>query len=100
METSTNLKSLVLMTAISTAIVPFNYQNYDKIAPTTEVAFNFPPDKSWHYNSISKEDSYLNVLENEKIGIIMNFSQDLIDNSTELDAEFIQIVNNNFWDLL
>lgn len=100
MGTNTNLKGLVLMTAISSAIVPLNYESYDKITPTIESAYNFLPDRTWQYNSIFIEDNYVNVLENEKQEIVLNFSQDLISNSTELDSEFVEIVNDNFWNLL
>ncbi|NEW79844.1 MAG: hypothetical protein GZ086_10565 [Gelidibacter sp.] len=100
MGTSTNLKGLVLMTAISSAIVPLNYESYDKITPTVEAIYNSAPDRAWQYNSISIGGNYVNVLENEKLEIVLNFSQDLISNSTELDIEFVEIVNDNFWNLL
>lgn len=88
------------MTALSSAIIPLNYEWFDKIDPSIEVPFSYVPDKTWNYNSISNEDIYLNSIENERLKIVMNFSQDLINNSTELDYEFVEIVNNNFWDLL
>lgn len=100
METSTNLKNLVLMTAISSAIIPLSYESYNKLAPTIEHIFSYVPENSWSYNSISNEDSNANVLENEKLQIVMNFSQKLLSNSTELDMEFVEIVDDNFWDLL
>jgi hypothetical protein len=42
---------------------------------------------------------YINAEEN-RIDIIFNFAQKLIQNSKDIDSEFVEIVNNHFWDLI
>jgi hypothetical protein len=37
---------------------------------------------------------------NEDIEILIDFVKFLIDNSKDIDPEFVDIVNNNFWDLI
>jgi len=37
---------------------------------------------------------------NEDIQIITDFVEILIDNSKDIDPEFVNIVNDNFWNLI
>ncbi|MDD3721274.1 MAG: hypothetical protein PHW92_02135 [Lutibacter sp.] len=101
MGTSTNLTSLVLMTAISSTVLPLKYEDYDKITPSLEAKYNFQnSDSHWGYNSnITSYDTNQRE-DSEKLNIIIKFSKELTQNSQELDSEFAEIVNKNFWDLL
>jgi len=100
MGTNTNLMSLECMTEISSAVIPLKYEIYNNLIPTKEVKIKSVPSEEWHYHYISESDSYINFSQNEKLDIIMNFSKKLINNSTEIDMEFVDIVDNNFWNLL
>ena len=49
-------------------------------------------------SSINLRDYTLD--ESTEIDIMLNFSQKLASNSKNLDSEFVEIVNEYFWDLL
>lgn len=38
--------------------------------------------------------------DEDKIQVIIDFSQKLLNNSKDIDGEFVDIVNKNFWDLV
>ncbi|RLB67790.1 MAG: hypothetical protein DRH08_02750 [Deltaproteobacteria bacterium] len=53
----------------------------------------------WKENAFNKLPTY-SAQDKEKYQAILDFSQNILDNSTDIDSEFVDIVNENFWDLL
>lgn len=104
METNSNttMANLLLAATLSTSVVSLSYgmnENFipkddhfidvkHEIADWTETAFNNTPYYIFQTNQFSNYKQ------------IIDFSQKLISNSKNLDSEFIDIVNENFWDLI
>lgn len=42
----------------------------------------------------------LSYAEKEKLDTVLDFAQKLISDSKNIDAEFVEIVNEHFWDLI
>ncbi len=100
MGTNSNIKNYIIMTALSSSVLSFNYEEVNPLIPTTNAEYNFENSDSWKYQSIYNAMSFDKGEEiTEKENIILEFSNDLISNSSDIDSEFVDIVNDNFWDL-
>jgi len=42
----------------------------------------------------------MSYLDDEKKKTMISFTNDLLKNSKDIDSEFVDIVNDNFWDLI
>lgn len=103
MGTSSNIKNLILISAISSSAISLNYQNQtQKSAPSTSAKYNFEKKQSLVYHSVDDKTDYIinNRGNNQEIENILSFSKKLIEGSTEMDSEFVNIINENFWDLM
>lgn len=102
MGTSSNIRSLILLSALSSSILPVSYEINRSITPSIEATYKFDKATTWDYREIDNKSNFElnNRIETEKMNIILSFSKELVDNLTEMDSEFIEIVNSNFWDLL
>ena len=103
MGTSSNIKNLILLSALSTSVIPVSYEiDRESITPSIEVKYTFDENKTYDYKKIEDNSSLeLNSQgDMEKIGIVISFSKELVENLKDMDSEFIEIVNNNFWDLI
>ncbi|MCX8481215.1 MAG: hypothetical protein ORN58_04770 [Sediminibacterium sp.] len=63
------------------------------------------PSKLANYQALNSEylplsSNYtVNKILNEKEKIIVDFSNKLLTNMTDIDSEFVELVNNNFWQI-
>jgi hypothetical protein len=85
--------AVISLTAVDTSLVPSRNYHLTKISSD--------PDQweSQHQNTVvswSFTDSGLL----SKLDIIHNFATDLLNESKDLRPEIVQMVNDNFWDLL
>ena len=65
------------------------FEHYVDIANWKDNAFNQSYDYSFHNEDV------------EKINTMISFTQNLLENSKDIDGdEFVDIVNDNFWDLI
>lgn len=94
MGSGTTIKSILLMTAIgaSATNVPLPYQ----IDP---LDLNQTPPTYRNIDELSTTQ-YLNLDEKFQIDTIINLSMNLIQNSKNIESEYVDIVNENFWDLI
>lgn len=100
MDTSSNLTNLILLTAISSTTLSLDYGIDDfSIAPTENIEYSVNNKSVWQYSSVSHDYNYSSVDE-DKINIIVDFAKELVSNSENLNSEFSDIVNDNFFDLL
>lgn len=96
-----SLANFVILATVSSSAVSLPYDSN-----------NLMPQKNHNYyfqNSINdlKEMAY-NQLTNyqlynensEKIQIIIDFTMKIMQNTKDIDSEFVDIVNNNFWELI
>lgn len=102
-ETNTTSSRKIMMfvsmgVALSTIAIPYDYKCDDN---------NITPCRVAKYKHISydsnfeKQGTYKSTLsDDEKVDIITNLSKHLIEHTTDIDSEFVKIVNENFWDLI
>lgn len=100
MGTSSNIKNLILLSAISSTVIPVSYEIKSNAEPTEIVSYDFSKKERIIYETLSDTYSIFDNNELEKTDIIVSFSQELANNLTEMDSEFVEIINNNIWDLL
>jgi len=100
--TNTSLGNILLFTAIgaSTAVTSLNYE-YDLNLPQNSYENIYSQDDITNWN----RDMFLTMpvhlgQESEKIETIIDFSEKLISGSHDIDHEFVDLVNENFWDLI
>jgi hypothetical protein len=51
-------------------------------------------------NMTTFSQSDLPYAERQKLDTVLDFAQKLISDSTDIDSEFVEIVNEHFWDLI
>lgn len=94
MDTNTRISSLLLMTALGATstniILPYqiNLLSAAEVIPK--------------YNEIKElnGDKYTGIDEKTQVDTIINFSLRLISNSKNIESEYVEFVNKNFWDLI
>jgi hypothetical protein len=100
---NTALSNLMLFVSIgSSSVVSLNYEiNQPMIPENTPILENHYNIENWN-NSIFATNSDYIVQDNNvtKISTILDFSKRILRNSKDLDGEFVDIVNENFWDLI
>jgi hypothetical protein len=100
-ETNIRIPYIMLIASLSSSVLSLPYElsenlpaikpgysHINDIAGWKEMAFNTPSDYS-----IINSDA-------ERIQVIVDFSKNIIENSVDIDNEFVEIVNENFWDLI
>jgi hypothetical protein len=92
MGTATTLKGVFLLAALgaSNTIAPLPYQ-YNPIYASVIGKY---------YEIKELNENYRPFQEESQLEIIVNVSKHLIKNSKNIESEFVEIVNNNFWDLV
>ncbi len=92
MGTATTFDGIFLLGALgaSNTIMPLPYQ-YNPIDASV----------IGKYSEIKVlNENYKPFYEESQLDIIVNISKHLILNSKNIENEFVEIVNNNFWDLI
>ena len=99
---NSTLTNLILMATISSSVISLSYDSSDSLIPKYQATYN-------HMNNIAEwKDNAFNILpdfslpneEQGKIQTIVGFSHMVLSNSTDIDSEYVDIVNENFWDLI
>ena len=102
--TNTSLTKLFLFTTLSTSVISLPYDNAESLIP--EINPNYEnhmslTDSDWRDNAFNNSTDYTLQTENsDKIDTIIGFSKKVIENSIDIDSEYVDIVNENFWDLI
>lgn len=95
-NTITTLGLSILLAVNFTNSVTYSSFERSNLMPSTNV--EYPLTDSYYFDPIGQYTNNAIVVEKEKI--IIDFSQKLINNMIDIDSEYVEIVNNNFWDLL
>ena len=91
-----NLVIFALGTGTAVITPLMQYESYTDQLPNSVVDYQPIPANSW-------EDA---LLSSERVGkynledTIMNFSGNLLCNTQDIDENILEVVNDNFWDLL
>ena len=101
-NTNTSLSNLVILATLSSSVVSLNYETVSYLTPQHEVKFEHYVDiANWKDNAFNQSYDYSFHNEDvENINTMISFTQNLLENSKDIDGEFVDIVNDNFWDLI
>jgi hypothetical protein len=96
-----SLANIVLLATISSSVISLSYDS-DNLIPKMNHNYSFQnniPD--WNNLAFNQSVDYkLQDESMEKLQTIMDFSKKVIQNTKDIDSEFVDIVNDNFWELI
>lgn len=101
-SSNSSLTNLVVLATLSSTVLSLSYDDSTTLIPEVK------PDYAHHMNLADWKDNAFNISTDytiqddysEKIQTILGFSKKILDNSKDLDSEYVDIVNENFWDLV
>ncbi len=102
-NTNTSLSNLlILVTLSSSSLVGLTHETESYLMPKQEITFKYSSDiAEWKDNAFNQTPDYNFHDENmEKISVIISFTSNLLEKSKDIENEFVDIVNDNFWDLI
>lgn len=99
---NSTITNLILMATISSSVISLSYDSQDSLIPKDEATYTIMKNiAEWKDNAFNTLPDYtLPNEEQEKIQTIVGFSHMVLSNSTDIDSEYVDIVNENFWDLI
>ncbi|MCK9450847.1 MAG: hypothetical protein M0Q90_04090 [Bacteroidales bacterium] len=102
MLTNTALSNLVVLATLSSSVVSLNSETESCITPQHEVTFEYQVEiANWRDKAFNHSSDYSFHNEDvEKINTLISFTQNLLENSKDIESEYVDIVNANFWDLI
>ena len=99
------LANIIILASISSSAISLSYESYisgESIIPSMETNYthteNLPDWKDNAFNTSPDYQLYSEV--EEKILTIVNFSRQVLSESSDIDSEYVDIVNQHFWDLI
>lgn len=100
-KSNTTLSNLVILATLSTSVLNVSYELND-LTPSKDVEYEYTYSVSdWKDEAFNDSSDYRFVeVETNKLETMIEFTKNLLDNSTDLDSEYIEIVNENFWELI
>ena len=101
-SSNSSLSNLIVLATLSSTVLSLSYDDSSALIPDVK------PEYAHHVNLADWKDNAFNVSINytiqddysEKVQAILGFSKKILDNTTDLDSEFVDIVNENFWELV
>ncbi len=88
----TNLIVVVLGTA---ALMSVSHETYPENIPTEIPKYRQLQENCWE--SISEVSEHPDFF---KLNSLKKFSKNLLENSEDIDSDILEVVNENFWDLI
>ncbi len=101
-NTNSSLSNLVILATLSSSVVSLNHETESYLTPQNEAKFEHHVDIADWKDKAFKE-SYDYSFHNEdvdKMNTMILFTKNLLENSKDIESEFVDIVNDNFWDLI
>ncbi|NJY61438.1 hypothetical protein HC174_01535 [Salinimicrobium sp. CDJ15-81-2] len=103
-SSNSSLSNIVVLATISSSVLSLSYDISDANIPVMRADYehHLTMRGDWKDSAFNpSSDYYLDEdSQSSKIQTILKFSNDLIKNSKDLDSEYVDIVNENFWDLI
>jgi hypothetical protein len=95
------IPNIILLAALSTSVVSLSY-TYDSLIPLQNHQYSYQNDISdWKDFAFHPSSDYQQISpNNQSIKTIIEFSRTVIENSKDIDSEYVDIVNANFWELI
>ena len=105
MNSSTNnsISRFIVFAALSSSVLPLEMDDSTSMSSETNIGHAIQQNEP-----IDLDDEVFNVSSSYKlrdysanrIDSIIYFSKNVINNSKDIDGEFVNLVNENFWDLV
>lgn len=97
----TSLANLVILASLSSSVINLSYES-DSLIPTMNHEYKYPnPITDWKDSAFNVPPDYqLHDINLIKFETIIEFSRKVLGNTKDIDIEFVDIVNKNFWDLI
>lgn len=102
-STNSSLSNIVLMATLSASVVSLGHEAEGYLTPQKEATYtqHAADIANWRDNAFSAPyDSSLHLEDYDKVMTMINFTTNLLNNTENIDSEFVDIVNDNFWDLI
>lgn len=101
-NSNTSLSNLVILATLSSSVVSLNHETESYLTPHAKAKFeHYVNIADWKDKAFNESYNYSFHNEDvEKINIMTSFTQNLLENSKNIESEFVDIVNDNFWDLI
>ena len=102
MGTNASICNLLFLATISGSSVNLGYDTNNLIPGINMVSdIQTQNIEDWKMNVLNLSPWYTIMEdESEKLAILFRFSQKLVDYGVDLDSDIVEMVNENFWDLL
>ena len=102
--TTTNSTLILLFASVaaSSTVTPLRYDTNPIYYPTEAGSYNVIREITEWDNINAYGLSQFDILkaQDTKVDTILEFAQKLINDSKDIDSEFVEIVNEHFWDLI
>lgn len=99
-ESNIPIPCIMLIASLSNSVLPLSYEisnNMPAIKPDYSCSIDISEWKEKAFNTPAY--SILNS-DADRIQIIFDFSKKIIESSVDIDNEFVEIVNEDFWNLI
>jgi len=95
-STGTNIGANLMLAAFGTAMLaPVEYDLDSSIIPTETIAYQNLTSNSWE-EGVTISSSQIDP----KFNSLKSFSENLLKNTSDMDPEIMEVVNENYWDFL
>lgn len=100
-NTYNSLANIVLLATISSSVISLSYDS-DTLIPKINHNYSFQNNiADWKDYAFNQSLDYqLQDESMEKLQMIIDFSKKVLQNTKDIDGEFVDIVNDNFWELI
>jgi hypothetical protein len=101
-NSSTSLTNFVLLVTLSSSVISLPYDSSDFLIPQVKAPILYHTDiVDWKDNAFNNSTNYsFQNSDTERIKTILGFSQKVLANLNDIDSEYVDIVNENFWELI
>lgn len=101
-NSNTSLSNLFILASLSSSVVSLSHETESYLTPLHVASFEHHANiADWKDNAFNPSFDYSFHNEDvEKIHTMISFTKNLLENSKDIESEFVDIVNDNFWDLI
>ncbi len=102
-NTNSTIGGFLILASIGTGYSNILQRDIESLA-------NYSPSKNHKFELLTKEGymvennstnkTNINLDDYIKVESLLEFSKKLVENSIDIDGEFVDIVNDNFWDII
>lgn len=101
-NSNTLLTNWFFLVTISSSVISLPYDTSNFLIPKVEAKYSHHFNiADWKDNAFNKSPDYnLHNEDSERILTIVEFSKKILKNTIDIESEYVDVVNENFWDLI